>query len=154
MPVPTNYRQDILDVIVAQLTALIGVPEGVNYWLGLKTVTQDPNPMQQLSSIDTPWCLIVAQDGGGENIASNSDQDEMECLVQVYVMKDEARFPGLSAPQIAEQVAVDVEKAMDANLSRGSRVFNSTRRREFDHDLDGRWSTFLITETMNYNRRR
>jgi len=154
MALPTVHRQLLVDNVKTALEALLTVAAGVDYRHQLRTVTGAPEPLEQVDPARMPWVLVTSEDGNSGNEPSKSDNDEADLVLTVYVFEDETRFPGLSAPELMEEVLADVEKALDADLSRGGRAYGATRRRELFHDLAGAWAVCIITESINYTRRR
>jgi len=154
MALPTLHRQLIVDNVKTALEALKTISPGVDYRHQLKTVTGTPRLMEQVDTAEMPWVLVTAEDGNSGNQPSQSDNDNMDLALTVYVRTDEKRFSGLSGPELMEEVLGDLEKAMDADLSRGSRSTGATRRRELFHDLGDAFAACILTESIDYNRRR
>ena len=154
MALPTVHRQLIVDNVKAALVPLKTIAAGVDYHHQLRTVTGTPSPLEQVDPAAMPWVLVTSEDGDSGNQPSQSDNDSLDLVLTVYVARNATRWPDLSAPELMEEVLADIEKVLDADLSRGGRATGATRTRELFHDLAGVWAVCILTESIDYTRRR
>lgn len=152
MALPNVFRKLILDDLVTALEVLKTITPGVDYRHKLATVTTDPRTIEEVPTLQTPWALVVGDVGASTPKVTKCYNDEMTVTIQGYVWKDATRFPGLSAPDLLEEVMADCEKAIEVDPSRGGIAWFIRRERETFHDQAGKWSAFVLKEHVGYKR--
>ena len=157
MPVPEDKLSEIMAFDFDALSVLVGEPPGVNYNIGLVTLTLQPAGLEETSASKMPWLLQT--DGRGESLFQPSSQvsDNVDLIYMGYVRPDPQRFPDLSAPQIRRGLMADISQVLDIAEHRQAAgadalVFDRSRTWESFDDPLGKWSLFVITETVFFHR--
>ena len=149
MAQPELKRKAILDSYVAALETVV---EGVDYRHTL-TVTRKPRSIEQVNASECPHLIVVGgPEPAGELQVSQKAADNMEVVMQGYVKPDPQRWPGMSAAEILEEVLGDVKKAVDRDPARGVQAYRKLRDIDVAHHLEGAWSVFVITDTLETRR--
>jgi hypothetical protein len=152
MSAPRDTLQIILDYDYAALGVLVGTPPGVDYNIGLVTLTRKPATLEQVDPSKMPWLLQTDGDGDFEYEPSSSVNEGSDLIYLGYVRPDAVRFPGKTAPDIRRGLMCDIEYILDHAGQRGVEVFDRSRRKQVFDDANGEWSLFVITESVRYRR--
>lgn len=156
MPLPENRLQAVMDYDFTALSVLLNEPPGVNYNIGLVTLTRAPAGLENVDPSMMPWLLQTDGPGNSDFQPSSVVNDENDLIYMGYVRPDARRFPDMSAPEIRRGVMADIERILDLAQHRvtdgQALVFDRTRTREAFDDPYGEWSMFIITERVAFNR--
>lgn len=152
MPLPDNKLQDIMDFDYAALGPLVTGTIGVDVNVGLVTLTRKPEAYENVPPANMPWLLQTDGDGIADFRPSSQVSEQTDLVYLGYVARNEAKYPGLSTMEIRRGLMADIEKILDVAEDRGGLVFNRDRTREVFDDPYGKWSMFVITETVHYHR--